>query len=76
MHDQSDAVHGERHLDVMLLVPVDDWLLGSQIPEEETMLLSEPQVAEAAHPPRHEEWAPKPNNAAKQMGAVTEPQGT
>ena len=67
----------EDILDAMLLEPVDDQQLTSQTQKEETMLLSEPQEAEAAatHPLRCEEWAPEPEKAAKQKEAVTEPQG-
>ena len=67
----------EDVLDAMLLEPVDDWQLVSPTPEVETTLLCEPQEAEAEAtcPPWHEEWAPEPENAAKQMEMVTEPQG-
>ena len=56
---------------------LDDLQLACPTPEEETTLLCKSQEAEAAPacPPRHEEWAPKPENAGKQMEAVKEPQG-
>ena len=76
VHDQSDAVHRGRH-HAMLLEPMDDQLLASPTPEEETNLLGKPQEVEvaAACPPRHEEQAPEPKNVAKQMEAATETQG-
>ena len=67
----------EDILETTLLEPEDDQQLASPTPEEETVLLGEPQEAEpaAAHHPRYEEWAPRPKNEAKQKEAVTEPQG-
>ena len=67
----------EDVLDAMLFKPLDDWQLVSPTPEEEVVLLSEVQEAPAAalHPPRCKEWAPKPKNMTKPMGAVAEPQG-
>ena len=61
----------EDILDTMLFKPLDDQQLASPIPEEEIMLLGELQEAQAAaiSPPRCKEWAPKPKNMTKLVGA-------
>ena len=67
----------EDILDIPLLEPADDLPLVSLIPEEEAMLLSEPQEAQviATYPPGHEEWVLKPKSTAKLGEAATDLQG-
>ena len=60
----------EDVLQIPLLEPVDDLPIVSLTPKAVAMLLGEPQEAQvtAACPPRHEEWAAIPKDAAKLMG--------
>ena len=67
----------EDVLETSLLEPEDDQKPASPTPEEETALFGESQEAHAmaACPPKYEEWAPEPENAANLREAATEPQG-
>ena len=67
----------EDVLDAMLWEPLNNRQLAAPTMEKEIVLLSEPKEAQEAaiHSPRHKEWAPKPKNMTKPMGAVAEPLG-